>query len=167
MKRLLVTVGLPGSGKSTEVEKILATQNPLSRLWVSPDHFSFDDNGHFDPSRLSKAWRMAYANLFEGVRMNVEFIAFDATLVKPDYRTGIVEIGRAFGYEVIALDLTHVLLRDCLKRNAARTAKDPVPEHIITKQFLELVPARRYDKDEFDAVVFGDAEAYAREYGHD
>lgn len=54
VQEVIITSGIPGSGKSTWVRK---NTNPYMTEVFSADNYFFDSNGqyHFDPSKLSEA----------------------------------------------------------------------------------------------------------------
>jgi len=148
-KTLYVTVGLPGSGKSMTIK---ARSLHLGGVIVSPDSIAYDADGHFDQAKLSDAWKQSYAKLLSACSDGAETIVFDATLVKPDYRGAIIAIGRHFGYHVVALDKSRVPTHVAIIRNRDRIGKDAVPEAVILRMALEMVPPNHYDANEFDEV---------------
>ena len=147
MKNLIVTIGVPGAGKSTALKKLRP-----NAVVVSPDHISYDEHGHFSPARLSQAWKESYAKLFKLLSEGEEEVAFDATMLTPDVRGAVIAAGRHFGYFVISLFVKATLEEAC-ERNANRREKDPVPLAVIARMHGELVPPLAYDPEEFDGSI--------------
>jgi len=150
-KSLIITIGLPGSGKSTAIKKCFP-----KAVVISPDHISYDDDGHFDVTRLSRAWKESYARLFSELSWTYDeqakTIVFDATNLTPVSRGPLIAAGRHFGFEVFALHLK-VSSEETKRRNAARSGKDPVPDSVIDIMATQLVEPNAYDPNEFDTVI--------------
>jgi predicted kinase len=133
MQRIIVTVGLPGSGKSTWLERRGIT--PLSSDWL----------------RLVLADDMAdqsiHARVFQALRYLLRHrIAIgrpesyiDATHLTPAERRPYIEIGRTYGCEVEALYFD-VPLAVCRERNRARGRV--VPEEAMLLMTAKLKPPR-------------------------
>ena len=131
--RIVVLVGLPGSGKSTYLEQVAPAGGGLSsdavRRLLADDET--DQSIHvrvFQTLRYLLEQRLAIAR-------PVTYI--DATNLTPEERGPYLEIGRKWSCEVEAVFLD-VPLEICLERNAARVRK--VPEEALLKMAGKLVP---------------------------
>jgi predicted kinase len=130
-QRIVVLVGLPGSGKSTWLER--REEGGLSsdaiRKWLADDET--DQSIHF---RVFLTLRYL---LRHRLAIGRPATYIDATNLTPEERRPYLQIGRAFGCEVEAV-FFDVPLDVCLSRNAGRARV--VPREAMEKMAAKLVP---------------------------
>ena len=129
--RIVVLVGLPGSGKSTYLERIgsVGLSSDQIRRQLADDET--DQTIH---ERVFQTLRYLLRQRLE-IGRPVTYI--DATNLTPQERAPYVQIGREYGCEVEAL-FFDVPLEVCRARNASRLRV--VPEDALTKMAGKLVP---------------------------
>ena len=129
--RIVVLVGLPGSGKSTYLERIgtAGLSSDAVRKLLADDET--DQTIHV---RVFQTVRYLLQQRLE-IGRPVTYI--DATNLTPEERAPYIEIGRAHGCEVEAV-FFDVPLSVCLERNARRHRV--VPAEAMTKMAAKLVP---------------------------
>src|SRR5436309_2555840 len=129
--RIVVMVGLPGSGKSTYLEQkgVVGLSSDTIRRWLVDDET--DQTIHdrvFQSLRYLLRQRMA-------LRRPVTYI--DATNLTPQERAPYIGIGRSYGCEVEAV-FSDIPLEICRKRNVGRPRV--VPEDALLKMAERLAP---------------------------
>lgn len=140
MKKLILTVGLPGSGKTTYLRNFLAFKN---HIIISPDLIREELTGDIsDQSQNKKVWDLAYERLNFALESDYEYIGFDATLIKPQYRNEIYKRLNNIECEVTALIFSNNL-HTALSRNSSRNRV--VPTDIIQKMEREFIPIGKND----------------------
>ena len=128
--RIVVLVGLPGSGKSTYLEQFGGglSSDAIRRLLADDETDQTIHLRVFETLRYLLAHRLA-------IGRPVTFI--DATNLTPEERRPYIEIGRAHGCEVEAV-FFDVPLEVCRERNARRNRV--VPDEAMAKMAAKLTP---------------------------
>jgi predicted kinase len=139
--RIVVLVGLPGSGKSTYVAELGAaalSSDAIRKLLVDDETVQTIHDQVFQTLRYLLRHRLA-------LRRPVTYI--DATNLTPQERRPYIGIGKAFGcmLEAVYFD---VPLAVCRERNRAR--QRVVPEEALASMAAKLVPPS--EAEGFDLV---------------
>lgn len=131
MTSLTLTIGLPGSGKTTVAEQcreLVPDTVLVSRDGLRAEFFGEFTN-HFQEQEslvTSVAEKAVDKALSEGRHV----IVHDMNLRK-SYRKRWASYAVKYGVPLRYIDMTYVALEECLFRNARRTDKRPVPDSVI------------------------------------
>jgi predicted kinase len=130
-QRIVVLVGLPGSGKSTWLGEAgyTALSSDAIRKWLADDET--DQTIH---SRVFMTVRYLLRHRL-AIGRPVTFV--DATSLTPDERRPYIQLAQAFGCDAEAV-FFDVPLEVCRARNAARARV--VPDDAMEKLAAKLVP---------------------------
>ncbi len=128
-KRIVLLVGLPGSGKSTYVKDLPVLSSDAIRILLADDET--DQTIHV---RVFATLRYLLVQRLE-IHRPVTYI--DATHLTRAERKPYIEIARQYRAEIEALffDVPHEV---CLERNKTRTRQ--VPEGVLAKMSAKLRP---------------------------
>lgn len=134
MSKLIMMVGIPGSGKSTWVENNKTDE----MLWVSRDKIRFDklkeDDYYF--AYEDEVFEQFLEEITWGLEMGKIVIA-DATHLNKKSRAKVIDKVRKFAdeIEVIVMD---VHLVTALERNDLRKGRAFVPHSVIRRMFYQM-----------------------------
>jgi predicted kinase len=180
MKILLVTRGIPGSGKSTWIEEHDLEQYTLSAdnirlLYASPEQ-TIDGRCVISAKCDKHVWAFLRERL-EARMKNGEFTVVDATHTKESYLKDYKKLCKEYNYRLVVVDFSSVDLDTIKLRNYRREAYKRVPEEVIDRMYNQIkVPLQGnyeiYDYNEFpnldnfvykidgnkwkEVVIFGD-----------
>jgi len=135
---LMITRGLPGSGKTTWATAWVAGDQER-RARVNRDSIRMMLGGVFNGGASEKRAIAARDSLILGLlRRGFDVVCDDTNLV-PATVTELRDLARRCGAGFEVFDLTAVPLETCLARNAARKDKAPVPEPWIRSQHARYI----------------------------
>ena len=141
MRKLLLTRGIPGSGKSYCLE-----QAGLSPYVIAPDSIRLlfnapimSSNGKFGIAQNNnkRVWDFVF-QLVEERMDRGEFIVVDATHKTSGDFQKYNELAKKYLYTIYCIDFSHVPLETCLAQNAMRPEYKQVPEAIIRKHHQQI-----------------------------
>ena len=144
MTHLRITRGLPGCGKTTYARAWVAEDREHRARVNRDDIRAMLDDGQFvkgvtEPRVLAARDAAILSLLSRGV----DTICDDTNLPQRTARD-LAKLAKRAGAELTVIDLTDVPLETCLKRNAGRTDKNPVPEDAIRDMRARYLAGRAF-----------------------
>jgi|SRR5688500_3564166 len=134
LPKVSITVGLPGSGKTTQALLIQA-KDPLNTILVSRDDLRmtlFHDDGILQPWQETHITKVQKDIVKGAVKANKHVIIHDMNL-REKYRKEWADIAHDYGAEFEVIDCTQVSLAECLQRAQKRRLEGgrDVPQDVI------------------------------------
>jgi predicted kinase len=142
MTELVVTVGLPASGKTSWAKEWVA-QDVRNRARVERDQLRamMHDSiwkGHHTEDKIVLAQRSMTKEL---LRHGVSVVVSDTNL-HPDVMESWKDLAKAVGVPVRVVDFLDVPLETCLKRNAQRAGTERISEDTILSMYNRYIKKR-------------------------
>jgi predicted kinase len=138
---LIITRGLPASGKSTWARQWVG-EDPKRRAEVNRDMLRLMMHGGFADAE-PQVTAAEHAAIEALLRKGISVTCSDTNLPQRTARL-LAKIARRAHADLEVRDLTDVPLDTCLARNAARTDKEPVPEDRIRAMHARYVAGRKH-----------------------
>jgi predicted kinase len=130
--KLILMVGIPGSGKSTVAKKVV----DKGFFYLNADQIRAELYGNeIEQGDKEQVFGIFFERLETAMKDGLKII-IDNTNLNPRQREPILQRAKQYGYEDIQLWFLDVPLELCLERNKNRTRV--VPEDIITNMHNEL-----------------------------
>lgn len=135
-------IGLPGSGKSTWADRLMA-ERPGYRLIATDDIRAQLYGNAAIQGEWMAIWRTVLQQLHESYRAISEGTAsgvvYDATNVRRRHRREFIQAAQGVGYQPLIGVWIDTPLMVCLERNLARSRQ--VPSAVIEKMHRQLTAA--------------------------
>ena len=139
MKRIILTKGLPGCGKTTWAKQFIAEQTAKGEIWKRVNKDDLRSMLDFSKwSRENEKFVLEARDLIidmamlEGVNLII-----DDTNFSPKHESKIRELAKDSPYEVEIKDFTDVPVEECIKRDLARPTS--VGEAVIRKMYNQYL----------------------------
>jgi predicted kinase len=140
MKKLIIMIGIPGSGKSTQaatLKSVYERSGFAVSIRSTDDLFMKDGKYCFDRNLLGKNHGMNKTLAENDCRNGVNVVIIDNTNINARDRKVYEDIANKHGYEVEVVRF-NTDLDTCLARNATRSADRRVPEDVIRRMHVAL-----------------------------
>ena len=133
--KLMIMVGLPGSGKSTFARHYVEQSPLMSTIWVSRDdiRYSFLSDGDEYFSKEKEVFDFFVKAINEGLEKGKKVIA-DATHLNSRSRKKLLSRITVPNIQIEAW-VMDTPLEECLKNNAKRSGRACVPDKVIFDMF--------------------------------
>lgn len=143
MTTLIVTRGLPGSGKSTRA-RAWVTADPARRARVNRD----DTRNSMHGGRLGTETQeeqvtiATHAAILALLRAGYDVVCDDTNL-DPTRLPRLAELAELASAHLEVWDLTHVPIEECLRRNRLRRGPARVPDVVITGMWADYLESQQ------------------------
>lgn len=141
MRYLLVTRGIPGSGKSYWIKK-----NGFEPYTISPDQIRLlftsplmDSSGKMGISQKmnKRVWDFVYQLLEERMDRG-EFVVIDATHKQAGDFQKYQQLAKKYLYKIGCVDFSDVPFATCVDRNRSREEYKRVPDSVVEKHYQTI-----------------------------
>lgn len=131
MARLIITQGLPGSGKTTTARKWVSADRDKRARVNRDDIRNMLHDGWFQPG-VTETWVILVRNsvICSLLEAGIDVICDDTNLPRKavsEFRDLATHANAQLSFH----DFREIPLQMCLDRNASRTDKAPIPEEVI------------------------------------
>lgn len=151
---LILTVGIPGSGKSTWAQNLIA-EKPNYQI-ISTDSIRAQLYGD---EAIQGEWMEIHRAIVQALKLarqsmsqgHTAAVIYDATNAKRRQRREFIQLARSCHYHPLIAAWIDTPLAVCLQRNAARSRR--VPPDIIEKMHRQLTAAPPTTEEDLDQVI--------------
>lgn len=147
MAKLILLVGVPGSGKTTLSKRIVAKGFHYMNADSIRLELYGDEKTQGDPAAV---FEIFFERLEKAMAEKLSII-IDNTNLNPKHRKQILDRAAIFAYDDVQLWLLDVPLATCLERNSKRDRA--VEEDIVTNMYHELYKNGRPKRTEGKVIV--------------
>ncbi len=147
MAKLILLVGIPGSGKTTLSQRIIAKGFHCLNADSIRQELYGDAITQGEPEKVFEI----FFERLEAAMGEKKSIIVDNTNLKPLHRKQILDRAAKFAYDDVQLWLLDIPLATCLERN--RNRERVVPEDAVTHMYNELYRNGRPKRTEGKVVV--------------
>jgi predicted kinase len=150
MVRAIILIGIPASGKSSLMNKLVQS-NPTPLNVISPDLIRSQLYGG---SHIQGSWQEIYEQIelqFQTSSQAQTSVIYDATNCRSSDRQEIITLAKTMGFSSITGIWLNVPLWVCLERNERRT--HPVPESVISEMYKSLMQRSPSLSEGFDHLM--------------
>ncbi|MDY7020052.1 MAG: AAA family ATPase [Cyanobacteriota bacterium] len=149
MSKLILMIGLPGSGKSFFAQK-LRRNHPQYQL-ISTDQIRAE---LFGDENIQGPWLKIWSHVeqrFQQAVSEATDVIYDATNTQRRQRKEVIAIARDIGFQTIFAVWVNTPLEKCLERNQNRFRQ--VPEEIILRMYRQLTDVPPTLEEPLDSLV--------------
>ena len=127
-KIAIILRGVPGSGKSTFVEKFRTL--PGSTAIHAIDDLHIDDNGDFlwDEENAERLYTLNFANFVQSCAAGIENVVCDAINIETQSFQKYIDIASQYGYQVYVVTANPPTPAQSTKRNKHHTSSSQARE---------------------------------------
>lgn len=155
MAKLIMTKGLPASGKSTFAREQIAKGQGRTKAVTKDDLRAMLDDGKFSREREKFVEEVQRLIIEAGLNRGYTMIAADTNLA-PRQEDRLRDMGKGIYTEFVVQDFTDVPLDECIKRDQKRP--NYVGEQVIKRMYYESLapkpPKREWKGDKPWAYIF-------------
>ena len=139
MFKLIMFIGIPGSGKTTAAKKYQNTFDPNAKIYEADMFFisAIDGKYHWNPNKLAVAHQWCQ-NMVKICMMRKENVIVSNTSLTPKERAPYLKLAKEFGYEVE--------VRTCMGRFQNIHG---VPKETLERMEKKFIP---YSEQEFENI---------------
>ncbi len=147
MKKVIIGIGIPGSGKTTVLKDFAEKYN---YIYICPDEIRMEMLGDAaDQSKNSEVWAEAHQRMRDFLAQG-QTVVFDATFTNANGRKNFLDLARQSGAEKIQGILFDTPLEIAQERNLSRERQ--VPEHAMQRMHNDLQKDKPSLEDGLDAI---------------
>ncbi len=149
MAKIIIGIGLPGSGKTTALKPFA---EKYSYTYICPDDIRAELLGNAsDQSKNKEIWQEAHKRVAEALS-NGETVIFDATFARDFERKSFIQFAREHGASKVQGVFAEVPLEIASERN--HTRERVVPDHAMERMSAMLRQTPPVVEDGFDSIFY-------------
>ena len=164
MINLFLTVGIPGSGKSTKVKQLIKEKGGI-RISRDEIRFSLLNDGDDYFSKEKEVMKIFISSIQNAINSKIENIYIDATHLTEKSRIALLN-KLNLNEEVLIHCLVFAIDIDiCIERNNNRIGREFVPHNVIRRMFYQYQAPSMFDGI-YNSITFFDknGECFLKQY---